>query len=232
MSEYVIPQPKTPSLAVAGSASRFPIRRVYCVGRNYADHAREMGHDPDREPPFFFTKPADAVVAAEGTLPYPPLTADLHHEIEVIVAIGKGGRNIPVERAQEHIWGYSVGIDLTRRDLQAVAKKMSRPWDWSKAFDASGPSTPLVPASAIGHPSTGRIWLEVNGERRQEADLSDLIWSIPEVIAYVSQAMELQPGDLIFTGTPAGVAALQPGDVVRGGAGKIGEFQLTIGAKP
>ncbi|OZI74821.1 fumarylacetoacetate hydrolase family protein [Bordetella genomosp. 12] len=232
MSNYVIAAPERASAAVAGSSQRFPIRRVFCVGRNYAEHAREMGHDPDREPPFFFTKPADAVVPAQGTLPYPPLTEDLHHEIEMVVAIGKGGVNIAVDDALTHVWGYAVGLDLTRRDLQAQAKKLGRPWDWSKAFDASGPITPLRAASDIGHPQKGRIWLEVNGAVRQQGDLAELIWSVPEVIAAISRSVALQPGDLIFTGTPAGVAALQPGDVAHGGADGIGEFELTIGPKP
>jgi len=232
MSSYVITPAEQASLAVAGSDKRFPVRRVYCVGRNYAEHAREMGHDPDRDPPFFFSKPADAIVPAEGTIEYPPQTDDFHYEIELIVAIGKGGKNIPVAQALEHVWGYSVGIDLTRRDLQAVAKKMGRPWEWAKGFDVSGPSTPLKPASEVGHPSTGRIWLSVNGDVRQQGDLSELIWSVPEVISYISESMALQPGDLIFTGTPAGVGAIRPGDVVTGGVDGVGSFEMKVGNKP
>lgn len=231
MTDFVIQPAPQPSVAVAGSQARFPIRRVFCVGRNYAAHAREMGKDPDREPPFFFTKPADAVVAAEGTVPYPPLTDNLHHEIELVVAIGKAGANVKPEQALDLVWGYGVGVDLTRRDLQDVAKKMSRPWDWSKSFDASGPCGPLQPASAIGHPAKGAIWLKVNGETRQQGDLTELIWPVADVIAYISEAMTLQPGDLIFTGTPAGVGALNPGDAVTAGVEGVGEIAFTIGKR-
>jgi len=231
MTDFVIQPAPQPSVAVAGSQARFPIRRVFCVGRNYAAHAREMGKDPDREPPFFFTKPADAVVAAEGTVPYPPLTENLHHEIELVVAIGKAGANVSPAQALDLVWGYGVGVDLTRRDLQDVAKKMSRPWDWSKSFDASGPCGPLQPASAIGHPSQGAIWLKVNGEMRQQGDLSELIWPVADVIAYISEAMTLQPGDLIFTGTPAGVGALNPGDAVTAGIAGVGEIAFSIGKR-
>jgi len=231
MTEFVIQPAAQASIAVAGSQARFPIRRVFCVGRNYAAHAREMGNDPDREPPFFFTKPADAVVPAEGAVPYPPLTENLHHEIELVVALGKGGANIEPGQALDLVWGYAVGVDLTRRDLQDVAKKMSRPWDWSKAFDASGPCGPLHPVSEIGHPSKGRIWLNVNGEVRQQGDLEELIWPVADVIAYISQSVTLAPGDVIFTGTPAGVGALQPGDAVTGGVDGIGEIAFTIGQR-
>ncbi|GAA0836828.1 fumarylacetoacetate hydrolase family protein [Cupriavidus pauculus] len=231
MTDFVIDPPAQPSVAVAGSTARFPIRRVFCVGRNYAAHAREMGKDPDREPPFFFTKPADAVVPAEGTVPYPPLTENLHHEIELVVAIGKGGANVSAAQALDLVWGYGVGVDLTRRDLQDVAKKMSRPWDWSKSFDASGPCGPLQPVSAVGHPSKGAIWLNVNGETRQKGDLDELIWPVADVIAYISEAMTLQPGDLIFTGTPAGVGALNPGDTVSSGVEGVGEITFTIGKR-
>ncbi|WP_066732723.1 fumarylacetoacetate hydrolase family protein [Cupriavidus sp. D384] len=231
MTDFVIQPAPQASVAVAGSQARFPIRRVFCVGRNYAAHAREMGKDPDREPPFFFTKPADAVVAAEGTVPYPPLTENLHHEIELVVAIGKAGANVKPEQALDLVWGYGVGVDMTRRDLQDVAKKMSRPWDWSKSFDASGPCGPLQPASAIGHPAKGAIWLKVNGETRQQGDLTELIWPVADVIAYISEAMTLQPGDLIFTGTPAGVGALNPGDAVTAGVEGVGEIAFTIGKR-
>lgn len=231
MTDFVIQPAPQASVAVAGSQARFPIRRVFCVGRNYAAHAREMGKDPDREPPFFFTKPADAVVAAEGVVPYPPLTENLHHEIELVVAIGKAGANVKPEQALSLVWGYGVGVDLTRRDLQDVAKKMSRPWDWSKSFDASGPCGPLQPASAIGHPAKGAIWLKVNGETRQQGDLTELIWPVADVIAYISEAMTLQPGDLIFTGTPAGVGALNPGDAVTAGVEGVGEIAFTIGKR-
>ncbi len=231
MTSYVIPPAPQASLPVDGQSERFPVRRVFCVGRNYADHAREMGNDPDREPPFFFAKPADAVVPAEGTVPYPPLTADLHHEIELVVAIGTGGVSIDPASALDHVWGYAAGVDLTRRDLQAVAKKMSRPWENAKGFDASGPTTPLVPASRIGHPASGRIWISVNGDVRQQGDLAEQIWAVPDIIAHLSQSVRLEPGDIIFTGTPAGVAALQPGDRVEGGIDGIASFRFTIGDK-
>jgi fumarylpyruvate hydrolase len=229
MTRYVITPNETPSLAIHGDDARFPLRRVFCVGRNYSEHAREMGHDPDREPPFFFMKPADAVVPAEGVIAYPPLTADLHHEVELVVAIGKGGVDIAPEDAFAHIWGYGLGIDLTRRDLQAQAKKLSRPWEWAKAFDESAPCTPLQPVSAVGHPGTGRIWLKVNGEQRQVGDLADQIWSVSEVISHASKSVALKAGDLIFTGTPAGVGALQPGDVVTAGIDGLAELSFTLG---
>lgn len=231
MTDFVIPPVATPSLAVEGTSERFPIRRVFCVGRNYSEHAREMGHDPDREPPFFFMKPADAVVPAEGQIAYPPLTQDLHHEVELVVAIGKDGVDIDPEQALEHVWGYGVGLDLTRRDLQAQAKKMGRPWEFAKAFDQSGPATALLPASRIGHPEKGLIWLDVNGEQRQRGDLADQIWSVKDVIAYLSQSVGIKAGDLIYTGTPAGVGALQQGDVVTGGVEGVSQFSLTIGTR-
>ncbi|MFC0250653.1 fumarylacetoacetate hydrolase family protein [Massilia consociata] len=229
MPSSVIPAPAMPSVAVAGSSERFPIRRVFCVGRNYGAHAREMGSDPDREPPFFFTKPADAVVPAEGSVPYPPATSDLHHEVELVVALGAGGANVPPADALDLVWGYGVGLDLTRRDLQAVAKDAGRPWDMAKGFDASAPCSPLVPAARIGHPQDARIWLEVNGEARQQGKLNEMIWAIPDVIGYLSRFVTLAAGDLIYTGTPAGVAALQPGDRVRGGVDGVASFELTIG---
>ncbi|MFS7194562.1 fumarylacetoacetate hydrolase family protein [Rahnella inusitata] len=228
MTEFVIAVPKTPSLAVEGQSARFPLRRVYCVGRNYSEHAREMGHDPDREPPFFFSKPADAVVPASGSVPYPTLTEDLHYEVELVVAIAQGGKNIAVADALSHVWGYTVGVDLTRRDLQAQAKKMGRPWDFAKGFDASAPASPLLPVSQTGHPATGKIWLDVNGEQRQRGDLSDQIWQVADVISYLSQAVELQPGDLIYTGTPAGVGAVQRGDVITGGIEGLSDFSFTL----
>jgi len=231
MTEFVIPAPAAPSLAIAGQQARFPLRRVYCVGRNYSEHAREMGHDPDREPPFFFSKPADAVIPASGVVPYPTLTADLHYEVELVVAIAKGGKNIAAEQALEHVWGYTVGVDLTRRDLQAAAKKLGRPWDFAKGFDDSAPANPLLPVSQIGHPAKGKIWLDVNGETRQRGDLSDQIWQVAEVISHLSQAIELKPGDLIYTGTPAGVGAINPGDVITGGIAGLSEFSFTLGAK-
>jgi len=228
MSSYVISAPAQPSLAVAGSQERFPIRRVFCVGRNYGAHAREMGSDPNREPPFFFTKPADAVVPAGGAVPYPPATQDLHHEVELVVALGAGGTDIDPSDAMSLVWGYGVGLDLTRRDLQAVAKDAGRPWDMAKGFDASAPCSPLIPAAKLGHPQDARIWLEVNGALRQEGNLNEMIWPIPDVIAHLSRLVTLAPGDLIYTGTPAGVAALKPGDRLRGGVDGVTEFELSI----
>ena len=226
---YVIDPAPTPSVAVAGSEDRFPVRRIFCVGRNYAAHAREMGKDPDREPPFFFTKPADAVVDDGQTIPYPPETDNLHYEAELIVAIGKGGRNIPEADALDHVWGYGVGNDLTRRDLQQVAKDMGRPWDWGKAFDRSAVIGPLHPVAECGHLSRGAIRLTVNGQVKQDGDLKELIWSVPEVIAILSRSMELRPGDLVMTGTPAGVGKLVPGDVCTASVEGLGDVTVTIG---
>ncbi len=225
---YVIPFDENPSAAVEGEEARYPIRRIFCVGRNYADHAREMGHDPDREPPFFFLKPAWSIVAASADVPYPSRTSDLHHEIELVVAIGEGGSDIAAGDALSHIYGYAVGVDLTRRDLQGEAKKMGRPWDTGKGFDASAPVGPVVPAAKIGHPDAGRIWLDVNGKTTQDGDINQLIWNVPEVIADLSTLFRLEPGDLIFTGTPAGVGPLQRGDKVTGGVDGIGEITFAV----
>ncbi len=229
-AELHIPPHPIPGISVDESDTSFPVRRVYCVGRNYAAHAREMGKDPDREPPFFFLKPADSVVPAEGSVPYPPLTSDLHHEVELVLAIGRGGANIAEANALEHVWGYGVGIDLTRRDLQAEAKTAGRPWEWGKSFDAAAPCGPLVPVSKTGHPATGRIWLSVNGDMRQTGDLAELIWSVPEIISLCSHASRLEPGDLIMTGTPAGVGAVVAGDVISAGIEGVGEITFKIGA--
>lgn len=231
MTEFVFAAPAQPSLAIAGSHQRFPIRRVFCVGRNYAAHVREMGND-ERDPPFFFMKPADAAFDAAGDIPYPPLTANLHHEVELVVAIGKGGRDIAPESALDHVWGYGVGIDLTRRDLQEEAKKAARPWEWAKAFDHSAPISPLAPSDGIGHPASGRVWLSVNGAPRQEGDLAEQIWPVPDIIAIASRSVELQPGDLIMTGTPAGVGALAPGDRIDAGIDGIGAISVTITGYP
>lgn len=228
MTEFVITAPDTASVAVAGSSTRFPVRRVFCVGRNYAAHAREMGSDPNREPPFFFTKPADAVVPASGAVPYPPSTNDMHHEIELVVALKSGGKDIDAAQALDLVWGYGVGLDLTRRDLQAVAKDAGRPWDMAKGFDASAPCSPLHPVSDVGHPAQARIWLEVNGTLRQEGNLDEMIWPIADVIASLSRLVTLAPGDLIYSGTPSGVGALQPGDRVRGGVDGVDTFELQI----
>ena len=215
-TQYVIEPVVLPSLPVAGDTRRFAVNRIYCVGRNYADHAREMGHDPDREPPFFFMKPASAIVTDGADMQYPSLSNDVHHEIEMVVAIGKGGTNIAADKALEHVYGYGVGLDMTRRDLQGEAKKMGRPWDTGKAFDQSAPCSALVPVAQCGHPSQGNIRLMVNGEVRQEGDLNQLIWNVPDTIAYLSTLFTLQPGDLIFSGTPAGVGPIKKGDVLEG----------------
>ncbi len=224
---YAIDPPPLPALPVAGSDQLFPVRRVYCVGRNYAEHAIEMGHDPNREPPFFFQKNPDALVTT-GEFPYPSKTSDVHHEIELVLALGKGGTNIPMDQALDHVWGYAVGLDMTRRDLQGEAKKMGRPWEVGKSFEASAPCGPIVPAAKIGHPAKGAVWLDVNGQRRQTGDLSQLIWNIPETINYLSGLFTLAPGDLIMTGTPAGVASVKKGDVMRGGVEGIGEIEVRV----
>jgi fumarylpyruvate hydrolase len=218
----------TPSLSVEGSDARFPVGRIYCVGRNYADHAREMGGDPDREPPFFFCKPADAIVSDGHDFPYPGQTDDVHHEMEFVVAIGKGGADIAVDRALDHVYGYAAGLDMTRRDLQAAAKKLGRPWDTGKGFDHAAPCGRIMPAARIGHPASGAIWLKVNGEIRQRGDLAQLIWKIPEVIAYLSTLFTLAPGDLIYTGTPAGVGPVRRGDALDGGVDGVGTLELKV----
>ncbi|WP_426954665.1 fumarylacetoacetate hydrolase family protein [Muricoccus radiodurans] len=214
MADYVIAPPSVAALPVRGGGL-FPVRRIFCVGRNYAEHAREMGSDPDREPPFYFTKPADAVVTGGADMPYPASTKDLHHEMELIVAIGVGGVDIAEADALNHVWGYCSGLDMTRRDLQNEAKKTGRPWDMGKGFDHSAPMGELVPAGNFD-PSKGKIELLVNGKVRQTSDLSKLIWSVPEVIANLSRLVRLAPGDLIMTGTPEGVAAVQKGDLLEG----------------
>jgi fumarylpyruvate hydrolase len=213
--DYVIAAPPVPAVPVRGGGL-FPVRRIFCVGRNYAAHAREMGHDPDRDPPFFFTKPADAILTGGADMPYPAATQDLHHEVELVVAIGIGGAGISADEATRHIWGYAVGLDMTRRDLQGEAKKLGRPWDMGKGFDHSAPIGDLVPAKDLGRFTDGHIILNVNGEERQEGDIADMIWSVPEIIATLSRLVRLEPGDLIFTGTPEGVAAVRPGDVLEG----------------
>ena len=213
MTEYLINPPAIPSVAVLHSAARFAVRRIFCVGRNYAAHAREMGKDPDREPPFFFTKPADAVVDDNATIAYPPETENFHYEAELVVAIGKGGVNIDAADALDHVWGYAIGNDLTRRDLQLAARDKGRPWDWAKGFDRSAVCGPVHPVATAGHLQQGLIRLSLNGEVKQDADLQDMIWDIPEQIAILSRSMEVKPGDLIYTGTPAGVGPLAPGDI-------------------
>jgi fumarylpyruvate hydrolase len=215
-TNYVFAPPATVSVGVVGESARYPVRRIYCVGRNYAEHAREMGHDPDRELPFFFQKNPDNLVLNNQDFPYPTMTSNLHHEIELVVAMGQGGRDITAANALAHVYGYALGIDLTRRDLQNEAKKTGRPWEIGKAFEHSAPMTDITPAAKSGHLSKGAIWLKVNGEVRQQSDLTQLIWNIPEIIAHLSAIFELRAGDLIMTGTPAGVAAVKPGDVMEG----------------
>ena len=228
MSNFAIPTWDTPSLPVAGTDAEFPVRRIYCVGRNYAAHAREMGHDPDREPPFFFAKPSDALVPNGGDVPYPVATKNLHPEIEMVVALKSGGKDIPVEKANDCIYGYGVGLDLTRRDMQGFAKDMGRPWDLSKGFDQSAPTTRLHPVSEVGLIESGTISLTVNGEMRQKGDLADMIWNVPETIAYLSSLIELKSGDLIFTGTPDGVAAIERGDVLIGHVDGLDDLTITV----
>ncbi|MBS1141092.1 MAG: Fumarylacetoacetate hydrolase [Proteobacteria bacterium] len=232
MNFVFAPHPVT-SLPVAGTDQRFPVRRVFCVGRNYADHAREMGaldQAEGREPPFFFTKPADAVVAGAGELSvkYPPQTANLHHEIEMVVALGAGGENVSVEAAKGLIFGYAVGLDLTRRDMQAKAKEKSHPWDMSKGFDQSAVAGEISPVAVSGYPESGRIWLKVNGQVRQEGDLSAMMWKVADIIANLSTLVRLEAGDLIYTGTPAGVGAIVPGDLLEAGVDKVGTLRARI----
>lgn len=225
-TSYVIPVFPPATLPVVGGGL-FPVRRVYCVGRNYADHAREMGGDPNREPPFFFSKPADAVTSL-AEIPYAPATHRLDYEGELVVAIGLGGHDLPVDQAAAHIFGYAVGCDLTRRDLQAEARKSGRPWDMAKGFDFSGPCSAIVPASDLGHPAEGAITLAVNGEMKQEGDLSQMVWSVPEVVAALSRLVTLAPGDLIFTGTPSGVGPVVPGDTVVVTVESVGSLSFTL----
>jgi fumarylpyruvate hydrolase len=223
---YAIAPPPVTTVAVAGMDAVFPVARVFCVGRNYAEHSIEMGHDPDREPPFFFMKPADAVVPA-GTLPFPTNTEELHHEVELVVALAEGGRDIPVERALDHVFGYAVGLDMTRRDLQAEAKKMGRPWDMAKGFDQSAPTSQIRAVEDVGHPSSGAVWLRINGEPRQEGDLDQQIWKVPETISFLSTLVALRPGDLIMTGTPKGVGRVEPGDRLEGHIDGVGNLSVS-----
>src|SRR5215469_11938688 len=224
---YAIPAPEITIIPVVGG-DPFPVRRIYCVGRNYAAHAREMGHDPDREDPFFFMKPADAIVPTGSKIPYPLMTKDYQHEIELVVALAKGGTAIPVETAPDCIFGYAVGLDMTRRDIQGEAKKLGRPWDMGKGFDQSAPCATISPVTKVGHPAKGAIWLKVNGHIRQQSDLSMLIWSIPETISYLSGLVTLAPGDLIYSGTPEGVAAVVKGDRLEGHVDGLSDLKITI----
>lgn len=234
MTEFVLPAPPATGIPVAGNARLFPVRRVYCVGRNYAEHAREMGFS-DREPPFFFCKPNDAVVAVrEGTtavIGYPGRTSDFQHEIELVVAIGTGGEDIVLGQALEHVWGYAVGLDMTRRDAQIQMREKGRPWEVGKAFDESALIGELRPAARIGHPQSGRIWVDVDGTRRQDSDIDKLIWNVAETVTHLSTWFRLEAGDLIYTGTPAGVGPVQPGQKMVGGVDGLGELHVQVGPR-
>jgi fumarylpyruvate hydrolase len=225
--DFVIAPPKQASLKVKGSKASFPVHRIYCVGRNYAAHAVEMGGDPNRESPFFFQKNPDNLVI-DGVFPYPPASSDVHHEIELVVALKEGGKDIALKHALDCVYGYGVGLDMTRRDLQGKAKDAGRPWEVGKAFESSAPCTPLVPASGIGHPSQGAIWLDVNGARKQSGNLDQMIWKVPEMISYLSGLFELQPGDLIFSGTPSGVGPVKRGDKLHGHIDAIGDLEVEV----
>jgi len=228
MTNYVFQPSPQPYVPVRGTEARFPVHRIYCVGQNYADHAIEMGGDPTRNPPFFFQKNPDNLVIDGGNFPYPPKTEDVHHEIELVVALKTGGKDIAVETALDHVFGYAVGIDMTRRDLQAVAKKAGRPWEVAKAFEHSAPCSAIVPASEIGHPESCEFSLKIKGKPRQSGDLNQMIWKVAETISYLSSLFELQPGDLIYTGTPAGVGAVQRGDVLEGAVSGIGSIIVKV----
>ena len=226
MADFVIPAPATPTIPTS-TGGAFPVRRVYCIGRNYAAHTVEMGGDPNREAPFFFQKNPNNLDAS-GAFPYPPHFSDVHHEVELVVALKSGGTNIPVEGALEHVWGYAVSLDMTRRDLQGEAKKAGRPWEIGKAFERSGPVGPLRPVSEVGHPDHGRIELKVNGALRQEGDMNQMIWKVPEMIAYLSEYFELQAGDVIMSGTPSGVGAVSRGDVMEANIDGLGSLTVKV----
>ena len=224
---YVFPPAPRVSVPVTGGSALFPVRRIYCVGRNYADHAAEMGADT-REPPFFFSKPADALVPGGGDIAYPPATSNLQHEVELVVALRDGGADIQPERALEYVYGYAVGLDLTRRDLQQLAKDKGHPWDMGKGFDQSAPIGAIHPLAALDHPTRGSIWLKVNGQLRQHGDLEQMSWKVAEVIARLSGYVALAAGDLIFTGTPAGVSTVVRGDVLEAGVAGVGELTIRL----
>lgn len=226
MADFVIPAPPVPAIPVSGGGA-FPVRRVYCIGRNYAAHAVEMGHDPDREPPFFFQKNPNNLDSS-GAFPYPPHSSDVHHEVELLVALKSGGTNIPLDQALSHVFGYGVCLDMTRRDLQSEAKKMGRPWEIGKAFELSGPVGPVLPVAQVGHPDQGRVALTVNGALRQEGDLNQMIWKVPEMISYLSEYFELQAGDVIMAGTPSGVGAVVRGDVMEAVIDGVGTLTVTV----
>ena len=227
MADYVIPPAERPVLPVRGTDAVFPVRRVYCIGRNYADHVIEMGHDPDKEPPFFFQKNPDSIDTS-GVFPYPPQTSDVHFEMEMVVALGGGGRDIDEADALGIVWGYGMGLDMTRRDLQGVAKEMGRPWEIGKAFERSAPMSGLAPASETGHLDEGAIELRVNGDMRQQGDLNQMIWKVPEQIAHLSRFYDIAAGDIIFSGTPAGVGPVERGDVLEGSVAGIGSFTVAV----
>ena len=231
MTAFVFEPPATPSVAVRGQAARYPVSRIFCVGRNYAAHAREMGFDPDREPPFYFNKTPRHLVASGATIAYPLGTQNYHYEMELVIAIGQPAFRVSVEDAPNAVWGYACGLDMTRRDLQIKSREMGRPWDFGKDFEESAVMAELVPVSEIGHLSTGRISLAVNGVVKQKADLQDLIWSVPEVVANLSHYYHLEPGDLIYTGTPEGVGPVKPGDHITGEIDGLGSISLHIGAE-
>ncbi len=226
-----IPDVRTPAIAIAGTSETFPVRRIYCVGRNYVEHIREMKEGDERDPPFFFQKPSDAVVSDGATIPYPPDTEDLQFEIELVVAIGTGGRDIRTGDALGHVFGYAVGIDLTRRDQQRHMRARMLPWERGKAFDASAPCGGIHPVSEVGHPASGAITLDVNGAEKQRGDLAQMIWNVPEIIANLSASYTLAPGDLIMTGTPAGVGPVVPGDRIHGFVEGVGDLTITIGPR-
>ncbi|MCZ8079886.1 MAG: fumarylacetoacetate hydrolase family protein [Rhodobacteraceae bacterium] len=226
MADFVIPAPPVPAIPVSGGGA-FPVRRVYCIGRNYAAHAVEMGHDPDREPPFFFQKNPNNLDSS-GAFPYPPHSSDVHHEVELLVALKSGGTNIPLDQALSHVFGYGVCLDMTRRDLQGEAKKMGRPWEIGKAFELSGPVGPVLPVAQVGHPDQGRVALTVNGALRQEGDLNQMIWKVPEMISYLSEYFELQAGDVIMAGTPSGVGAVVRGDVMEAVIEGVGTLTVKV----
>lgn len=228
MPDYLFEPAPQPAMPVVGQAGLFPVHRIYRVGRNFADHAVEMGHDPDREPPFFFQKNPDTLVLPGADMPYPAATRDLHHEVELVVALGSGGTDISIDRALDCVFGYAVGLDMTRRDLQGEAKKLGRPWEIGKAFEHAAPCGPIHPAATIGHPAGGAIWLDVNGERRQSGDLGQMIWKVPEMIAYLSRFFTLRAGDLIFAGTPAGVGPVIRGDMMVAHVDGVDEIAFTI----
>ncbi len=224
---FVLPAPPVASVEVTGTDARFPVRRIYCIGRNYLAHRVEMGHD-DRQPPFYFQKPADALLASGGEFPYPSLSENVHFEIELVIAIAKGGVDISTEDALDHVYGYGLGIDMTRRDIQSKAKQDGKPWESAKSFDYSAPISALRPVSEIGHPDSGRIWLAVNGEIRQDSDLNMQIWNVQEGISHLSTLYQVAPGDLIYTGTPEGVGPINPGDLITAGIDGIGELEIKV----